>query len=74
MVTSQAKVKRRVRGKPALIEREVFFKGMVYVIEEEVQSDSDNSSCYTSEDEYDVDKTLQKTFIKAYPHLTQAMA
>ena len=74
MVTSQAKVKRRVRGKPALIEREVFFKGMVYVIEEEVQSDSDNSSVYTSEDEFDVDKNISKIFYKAFPFMNKVTA
>lgn len=31
---------------------------MVYIIEEEIYSDSDNSSVYTSEDEFEEDKHL----------------
>ena len=54
--TSTIKVRRRVRGQPVLVEREVFFRGMVYIIEEEVYSDSDRSSVYTSEDEMTVEK------------------
>jgi len=37
---------------------------MVYVIEEEVYSDSDKSSVYTSEDDFQVDDTLQQRFKK----------
>jgi hypothetical protein len=54
--TSTIKVRRRIRGQPVLVEREVFFRGMVYIIEEEVYSDSDRSSVYTSEDEMTVEK------------------
>ena len=43
-----------------MVEREVFFRGMVYIIEEEVYSDSDRSSVYTSEDEMTVEKGLSK--------------
>jgi len=35
---------------------------MVYVIEEEVYSDSDNSSVYSSEDEFEEDKNMNKKF------------
>jgi len=49
---------KRVRGQPQKIQRTLFFQGMVYVIEEEVYSDSDNSSVYSSEDEFEEDKTM----------------
>ena len=42
--------------------RQIFFEGVVYQIEEELYSDPDNSSVYTSDDEFEVDKKLQKTF------------
>jgi len=48
----------RRRGEPEIIKRTVFFQGMVYIIEEEIYSDSDNSSVYTSEDDFDDDKYL----------------
>lgn len=35
---------------------------MVYVIEEEVYSDSDNSSVYSSEDEFEEDKNMNNKF------------
>jgi hypothetical protein len=37
---------------------------MVYVIEEEVYSDSDNSSVYSSEDEFEEDKGLHTKFVR----------
>jgi hypothetical protein len=37
------------------VQRTLIFQGMVYVIEEEVYSDSDNSSVYTSEDDFEED-------------------
>jgi len=36
---------------------------MVYVIEEEVYSDSENSSVYSSEDEFETDKGLSVKFV-----------
>ena len=57
-----------------LVEREVFFKGMVYIIEEEMYSDSDRSSCYTSEDDMDVQKEISKTFHHAFPLLNKEVA
>jgi len=45
---------------------------MVYVIEEEVYSDSDKSSVYTSEDEFKVDKGIQEGFCKKFPLLNVA--
>jgi hypothetical protein len=42
----------------------IFFEGIVYQIEEEVFSDSDHSSVYTSEDDFEVDKTIPKEFKK----------
>ena len=35
---------------------------MVYVIEEEVYSDSDNSSVYTSEDDFETELSLQNVY------------
>ena len=55
-------------------EREVCFKGMVYVIEEEVYSDSDKSSIYSSEDELEVSKEMKKMFAKVYPLLNKELA
>ena len=40
---------------------------MVYQIEEELYSDSDHSSVYTSEDEFEVSKNIQKRFKKDQP-------
>jgi hypothetical protein len=74
MRTSTLKVKRRVRGQPVLVEREVFFKGMVYIIEEEVYSDSDRSSIYTSEDEFEVSKDLNLEFANSFPILDKQTA
>jgi hypothetical protein len=37
---------------------------MVYVIEEEVYSDSDNSSVYSSEDEFEEDKGMNHKFVQ----------
>ena len=45
-----------------LVERVIFFDGMVYQIEEEVYSDSDHSSVYTSEDSFEIDEDLQNQF------------
>ena len=54
--------KRRKHGEPIIIQRQIFFQGMVYVIDEEVYSDPDHSSKYTSEDSFEEDKGLQKRF------------
>ena len=45
-----------------MIERQIFFEGMVYMIEEEIYSDADHSSVYTSEDSFEEDNTLQRVF------------
>lgn len=37
----------------------MFFDGVVYMIEEELYSDSDHSSVYTSEDDFDFDRSNQ---------------
>jgi len=55
---------KRVRGQPQKIQRTLFFQGMVYVIEEEVYSDSDNSSVYSSEDEFEEDKGMNHKFLQ----------
>lgn len=38
-------------------------QGVVYVIEEEVYSDSDNSSVYTSEDDFEEDNAISRTYV-----------
>ena len=53
---------RRRHGEPMIIMRQIFFEGVVYQIEEELYSDPDNSSVYTSDDEFEYDKKLPKTF------------
>ena len=45
-----------------LVERVIFFEGQVYQIEEEIYSDSDHSSVYTSEDSFEEDDKLQSMF------------
>ena len=47
-----------------LIEKVVFFEGMVYQIQEEIFSDTDHSSVYTSEDSFSEDDDLQVKFKK----------
>ena len=42
-----------------IIEKLVFFEGMVYQIEEEIYSETDHSSVYTSEDSFEEDDRLQ---------------
>lgn len=61
-VISHQEQKRRKRGDPVIIKRQIFFEGVVYQIEEELYSDSDHSSVYTSEDEFEEDKGLQSQF------------
>merc|ERR1712032_600292 len=58
---------KRKRGEPMLVERVIFFDGMVYQIEEEVYSDSDHSSVYTSEDSFEIDEDLQNQFKSINP-------
>ena len=41
-----------------LVERLVYFEGMVYKIEEEIYSESDHSSVYTSEDSFEEEDNL----------------
>ena len=58
---------KRQKGQPLLVERVIFFDGQVYQIEEEVYSDSDHSSVYTSEDSFTVDEGLQDQFKQFNP-------
>ena len=58
-IMSHYETKKRQHGEPVVIHRQVFFEGKVYQIEEEVYSDSDHSSVYTSEDDFEEDGTLQ---------------
>ena len=53
-----------------LVERLVYFEGMVYKIEEEIYSETDHSSVYTSEDSFEEADYLQKKFSKASPLLS----
>ena len=61
---------KRKRGEAMLVERLVFFEGMVYQIEEEIYSESDHSSVYTSEDSFEEDDTLQRKYKKYSPLLS----
>ena len=54
-----------------MIERSVFYKGSVYVVEEEMYSDSDNSSIYTSEDSFDEDNDVGMIFKEKSPLKTK---
>lgn len=56
--SSVVNVKRRQHGKATMIERQVWFKGHVYVIEEELFSESDKSSVYSSEDSWECDDDI----------------
>ena len=66
-VISHNEQRRRRRGEPVIIERHIFFEGVVYQIQEELYSDSDHSSVYTSEDDYEVEKHLPKRFKEKNP-------
>ena len=57
-VISHSETKRRKRGEPVIIQRQIFFDGVVYQIEEELYSDPDNSSEYTSEDEFEINNKI----------------
>lgn len=58
---------KRGRGQPLTVERVVFFDGQVYQIQEEVYSDSDHSSVYTSEDSFEIDEHIQEQFKQFNP-------
>jgi hypothetical protein len=71
-VISTHETKRRQHGEPVIIQRQVFFQGAVYIINEELYSDSEHSSVYTSEDDFEVDKTLAKRYKENNPLLSVA--
>ena len=50
-----------------IVERVIFFDGRVYQIEEEIFSDADHSSIYTSEDSFEEDNKLQNLFTQQNP-------
>ena len=52
-----------------IIEKMIYYEGMVYKIEEEVYSDPDHSSVYTSEDSFESDPGMQGLFAKNNPIL-----
>lgn len=58
---SHHETKRKSRFDPYIIQRQIFFDGVVYIIEEEIHPDSDISSCDTSDDSFDdgLSKQLQ---------------
>lgn len=64
--------RRRVRGEPTIVSKLIFFEGIVYQIEEEVFSDSDHSSVYTSEDDFETDKQMAKKYKTNNPLLSDA--
>lgn len=69
-VISVTEHRRRVRGQPTIISKLIFFEGIVYQIEEEVFSDSDHSSVYTSEDDFKTDKMMAKKYKANNPLLS----
>jgi hypothetical protein len=69
VVTTVMNVKRRIRGEASVIQQKVFYKGNVYVIEEEVYSSEGHSSVYTSEDDFNEDKNIGPRFCKKFPLL-----
>lgn len=66
-VISHNESRRRRHGEPVIIQRQIFFEGVVYLIEEEIYSDKDNSSVYTSEDEFAEETGVQKRFKRINP-------
>jgi len=66
-VISVTEHRRRERGQPTIVSKLIFFEGVVYQIEEEVFSDSDHSSVYTSEDDFEVDRKLAVKYKKNNP-------
>ena len=66
-VISYSETKRRTKGEPVIIQRQIFFEGVVYQIEEELYSDSDHSSCISSDDSFTEDKHIQKRFKQINP-------
>ena len=71
---SHTEQKRRKRGEPVVIERHIFFEGCVYQIQEELYSDSDHSSVYTSEDDFTVEKNLPKRFKAKNPQVSDLVS
>ena len=47
-----------------IIEKMIYYEGMVYKIEEEVYSEAGHSSVYTSEDSFESDNGMQALFAK----------
>ena len=66
-VISHTERRRRQHGDPYIIQRRIVFEGVIYQIDEELYSDSDNSSVYPSSDEFDIDNDLQRRFKLANP-------
>lgn len=71
-VISVTEHRRRKRGEATIVQKIIFFEGIVYQIEEEVYSDSDHSSVYTSEDDFETDKQMAKRYKNNNPLLSEA--
>lgn len=71
-VISVTEHRRRKRGEATIVQKIIFFEGIVYQIEEEVYSDSDHSSVYTSEDDFETDKQMAKKYKNNNPLLSEA--
>lgn len=61
------KYRRRIRGQPTRIERQIFYKGQCYVVTEAYYSESDKSSIYTSEDDFKEDTEVACDFADNFP-------
>lgn len=67
---SHTERKRRKHGDPYIIERQIFYQGVVYQIQEEIYSDKDHSSIYTSEDSFEEEKQLPRRFRDMNPQIS----
>ena len=66
-VISHTERRRRQHGDPYIIQRRIVFEGVIYQFDEELYSDSDNSSVYPSSDDFSSDDDLQRRFKLANP-------
>ena len=67
-VISHTETRRRKRGEAVIKVSQIFLDGVVYLIEEELYSDSECSSVYTSEEDgFEIDKQLPGKFKTQYP-------
>jgi len=64
---SPIKVTRKVHGKPKLVKKQMFYKGNAYLIEEEIYSEADKSSVYTSEDDFCDGEAMPSIWCEKFP-------